>query len=209
MLRTKRMLLWCSTFSKGRLRAKEKEVREAMKGFFNDFHRDMLAAFYEHYQFLTSQIEKLEARIAERMKLHQEQIELLSGIPGVDKVVAWHLIAELGTDMSVFPSAGHCASWAGVVPGENESAGKKKSTRCRKGNKVLRRILSQAAWGASRKKRSYLRTVVSSLLCKLCSLVLGLRLGAGFKPPLPFRPLNRRSGRIPALPYPPFRCLSV
>jgi len=76
----------------------------------------------------------------------------------VDKVVAWHLIAELGTDMSVFPSAGHCASWAGVVPGENESAGKKKSTRCRKGNKVLRRILSQAAWGASRKKRSYLRT---------------------------------------------------
>jgi transposase len=143
---------------KGRLRAKEKEVREAMKGFFNDFHRDMLAGFYEHYQFLTSQIEKLEARIAERMKPHQERIELLSGIPGVDKVVAWHLIAELGTDMSVFPSAGHCASWAGLVPGENESAGKKKSTRCRKGNKVLRRILSQAAWGASRKKRGYLRT---------------------------------------------------
>lgn len=71
--------------------------------------------------------------------------------------MAWHLIAELGTDLSVFPDADHCASWAGLVPGENESAGKKKSVRCRKGNKFLRRVLAQAAWASSRCKTGYLR----------------------------------------------------
>ena len=61
------------------------------------------------------------------------QVERLITIPGVDQVVAWHLIAELGADVTVFPDADHCGSWAGLVPGENESAGQQKSTRCRKG----------------------------------------------------------------------------
>jgi transposase len=142
---------------RGRLREKEKLVKESLKGYFNEFHRTMLESYYKHYQFLTAQIEMFEARIAERMKDHQERIELLTTIPGVDRIVAWHLIAELGTDMSVFPDADHCASWAGLVPGENKSAGKKKSSRCRKGNKVLRRVLSQAAWACSHTKHGYLR----------------------------------------------------
>ena len=141
----------------GRLRAKEKEVKESLQGYFNDFHRTLLESYYRHYQFLSAEIELFERRVAERMERYQEQMELLVTIPGVDRIVAWHLIAELGTDMSVFPDAGHCASWAGLVPGENESAGKKKRARCRKGNKFLRRVLSQAAWAASHTKHGYLR----------------------------------------------------
>jgi hypothetical protein len=72
-------------------------------------------------------------------------------------MVAWHLIAELGIDMTVFPDADPCASWAGLVPGENESAGHSKNNRCRKGSRVLRRVLTQSAWAASRCKKGYLR----------------------------------------------------
>jgi len=142
---------------RGKLRQKEKLVKESLKGYFNPFHRTMLESLYRHYQFLTTQIEIFEKRIAEHMKSHAERIALLITIPGVDTIVAWHLIAELGTDLSVFPDADHCASWAGLVPGENESAGKKKSVRCRKGNKFLRRVLAQAAWASSRCKTGYLR----------------------------------------------------
>jgi transposase len=91
------------------------------------------------------------------------QIELLIAIPGVDRIVAWSLIAELGADMSVFPSADHCASWAGLVPGQDESAGKQRSSRCRKGNKFIRRVLTQAAWAASHCKRGYLRALFQRL----------------------------------------------
>jgi hypothetical protein len=72
-------------------------------------------------------------------------------------VVAWHLLAELGIDAKAFPDAAHCCSWAGMVPGENESAGKQKSSRCRKGNRTLRRVLSQSAWAVSHCKKGYLR----------------------------------------------------
>lgn len=142
---------------RGKLRKKEKLVKESLKGYFTAFHRTMLESFYRQYQFLTDQVAIFEKRIAEHMKSHEEQVNLLDTIPGVDRTVAWHLIAELGTDMTVFPNADHCASWAGVVPGENESAGKKKSTRCRKGNKFLRRVLTQAAWAASHCKTGYLK----------------------------------------------------
>jgi hypothetical protein len=78
-------------------------------------------------------------------------------IPGVEKVAAWSLVAELGVDMSVFPDDRHCASWAGLCPGINESAGKQHSTRTRRGNRYLRRILTQSAWAVSHCKRGYLR----------------------------------------------------
>jgi transposase len=142
---------------RGKLRKKEKVVKESLKGYFNEFHRTMLDSFYKHYQFLTTEIEAFEKRIGEHMKNHEGRIALLVTIPGVDRIVAWNLVAELGADMTVFPDADHCASWAGLVPGENESGGKKKSTRCRKGNKFLRRALTQAAWAASRCKTGYLR----------------------------------------------------
>jgi transposase len=93
------------------------------------------------------------------MTPYAAQIELLTTIPGVDRIVAWHLIAELGVDMTVFPTADHCANWAGMVPGDDESAGKQRSTRCRKGNKFLRRVLAQSAWAASRCKQGFLRAL--------------------------------------------------
>jgi len=142
---------------RGKLRKKEKVVRESLKGCFNEFHRTMLQSLYKHYQFLTAEVADFEARIEGRMAPYSAQIELLVTIPGIERLVAWHLIAELGVDMTVFPDADHCASWAGLVPGENESAGKTKSTRCRKGNKSLRRVLTQAAWAASHCKTGYLR----------------------------------------------------
>ena len=112
---------------------------------------------YALYQFLTRQVEELEAEIARRMQPYAEQVNALATIPGVEKIAAWHLIAELGADMSVFPDADHCASWAGVSPGSCESAGKQLSSRTKKGNKYLRRILTQSAWAASHCKQGYLR----------------------------------------------------
>jgi transposase len=144
---------------RGSARRKEKMVKESLKGCFNDFHRKVLGSYYRQYQFLTSEIGLLEQELKERMAPHAEKIDLLCTIPGVDQVVAWNLIAELGSDMDVFPSADHCASWAGLTPGENESAGKQQSTRCRKGNKYLRRVLAQAAWATSRCKKGYLRAL--------------------------------------------------
>lgn len=142
---------------KGKLRKREKEVKESLKGCFNEFHRTLLKTHYALYQFPTRQVEELEAEIARRMEPHANRVNALITIPGVEKITAWHLIAELGADMSVFPDAHHCASWAGVSPGSCESAGKQLSSRTKKGNKYLRRILTQSAWAASRCKHGYLR----------------------------------------------------
>jgi transposase len=143
---------------RGRLRKKEKEVRESLKGCFQGFHRMLLKQQYQHYQFLTQQIADIEQEVARRMEPYAEKIAALTTIPGVDRITSWYLIAELGVDMSVFPDAAHCASWAGVSPGSCESAGKSFSGRTKKGNKYLRQSLTQAAWAASRCKQGYLRT---------------------------------------------------
>jgi transposase len=91
------------------------------------------------------------------MQAYCRQVELLQSIPGVDRIVAWTLIAELGTDPATFPDAEHCASWAGLTPGEDESAGKQKSQRCKPGNQYVQRVLAQSAWAVSRCKHGYLR----------------------------------------------------
>jgi len=142
---------------RGSLRKKEKLVRESLKGYFQDFHRLMLRTHYQHYEFLSGQIQELEAEISARMAPYAAQITGLTSIPGVERIVAWHLIAEMGADMSVFPDADHCASWAGVSPGSCESAGKQLSGRTKKGNKYLRRVLTQAAWAVAHCKEGYLR----------------------------------------------------
>jgi transposase len=112
---------------------------------------------YRKYPFLSEEIEQFEKLIAERMAPYAGKVARLAGIPGVDRLLAWHLIAELAVDMTVFPAADQCASWAGWAPGENQSAGHRKGNRCRKGNRVLRRALTQAAWAASRTKKGYWR----------------------------------------------------
>jgi transposase len=91
------------------------------------------------------------------MAPYQQQVLGLMSIPGVDRITVWHLMAELGPDMSLFPDANHLRQLGGVSPGSWESAGKQLSGRTKKGNKYLRRILAQAAWAASRCKQGYLR----------------------------------------------------
>jgi transposase len=142
---------------RGKLRKKEKEVKQSLVGCFDEFHREMLALLWKQYGFLSAHIEQVAARTRREMEPHKELIELLDGIPGIDETVAWTLIAEMGTDMGAFPTAAHVCSWAGMCPGTNESAGKQISTKTRKGNRYLRRVLLEAAWAATRKKESYLR----------------------------------------------------
>ena len=149
---------------KGKLRKKEKQVRQSLVGCFDEFHREMLELLWKQYQFLSGQIEQLEAKTRREMEPYRELIELLDGVPGFDEVIAWTLIAETGTDMSAFPTHGHVASWAGMCPGTNESAGRQMSTKTRKGNRYLRRALLEAAWAATRKKNCYLRAFFYRLM---------------------------------------------
>ena len=139
-----------------RLRAKIPELRRALQGQMKDHHRFLLRRLLEHLRFVESQIAELEQEIERRMGPFQEAVTRWTTIPGIEKMVAWSLVAEIGTKMEQFPSAQHLASWAGVCPGNNESAGKRRSGTTRRGNPWLRRVLCQAAWPASRTQGTYL-----------------------------------------------------
>jgi transposase len=139
---------------KGTLRGKIPELRLALNGRITDHHRFMLRELMDDLETVEAKIQRVEKQIAERVDM--QQVERLCSIPGVDMITAWTLLAELGTDMSVFEIPKHAASWAGLCPGNHESGGKRLSNRTRKGNRWLRRALCQSAWGASRKKDCYL-----------------------------------------------------
>lgn len=138
------------------LRSKRDQLRLALRGRITEHHRYMLGELLEHIEQLEGKIGRVEGEIVRRVEPHQAVIERLLTIPGVNVITAWTIIAELGLDMTQFPDADHAASWAGLVPGSYESAGKRKSTRTRHGNRWLRRGLCQAAWAVSRKKDCYL-----------------------------------------------------
>ena len=135
-----------------RLRARLAHVRKALRANVTDHHRWMLVRLLGQIDSLNTLIADVEQEITRRMQPHEHLIGRLITIPGVDILTAWTLIAELGIDMSVFPDAKHAASWAGLVPGNFESAGKRKSSRTRHGNSWIRRALCQSAWAVSHKK---------------------------------------------------------
>jgi len=143
--------------ARGLLRKKVGDLELALEGRLEEHHRFLLNLQLRRLDQLDSDVALLDARIDEALSPYQEQRQLLEQIPGVSHILAAVLLAELGTDMSVFPSARHVAAWAGVCPGNNESAGKRKATSARKGNVHLRTALVEAAVAASRKKGSYLR----------------------------------------------------
>ncbi|MGH2821836.1 MAG: IS110 family transposase [Thermoleophilaceae bacterium] len=116
-------------------------------------------AILAHLDFLDEQIEQLSAAIQEQMHPFEKAVELLCTIPGVGQRTAEVIIAEIGTDMTVFPSAGHLASWAGQCPGNDQSAGKRRSGRTRKGSKSLNFALKDAAMAALRTNDSYLQAL--------------------------------------------------
>src|SRR5208337_4098255 len=139
-------------------------VRQALErglgqrdGRLEEHHRFLLAMQLRRLEAIEADIAALDLRIGERLEPYSAPHALLMQIPGVDWVVAAVLIAEIGVDMSVFLSVYHLAAWAGVCPGNHESAGRQKSGRARKGNIHLRTILVGAAISASRTKGSYLK----------------------------------------------------
>ena len=142
--------------ARGRMRSKKDTLAAALEGHVTEHHRFMLRTLWDHLTYLEKTIASMDQRIGEQMRPFEAEIQRLDGIPGVDRLVAQAIIAEIGTDMSRFPTADHLSSWAGLCPGNNESAGKHKSGRTPKANRWLKRCLSQAAWAASHTKDTYL-----------------------------------------------------
>jgi len=143
--------------AQGKLRAKIPALREALEGRFEAHHALVVGAILAHLDFLDEQIDRLGDAIEEQLgPFGLAGVKLASTIPGVARRTAEVLVAEIGTDMSVFPSARHLASWAGRCPGNDQSAGKRRSGRTRKGSKWLGIGLEEAALAAIRSKNTYL-----------------------------------------------------
>lgn len=142
--------------SQGKLKNKMDELKRALKGLINHHQRMLLEIQLRHIDYLDEEIAKLDEEIKNRMLPFEKDLALLDTIPGVGRRTAEQIIAEIGTNMEQFPSAAHLCSWAGLCPGHNESAGKQKSARTRKGNQKLRSSLIEAARAASRAKDTYL-----------------------------------------------------
>ncbi|TFD49801.1 IS110 family transposase [Cryobacterium frigoriphilum] len=136
-------------FAQRRMRSKIPELVEALTGRFTEHHAYLAQLHLDQIDARTLAIESLTARIDLAMKPYESVRDALVTVPGVSTLVADVLIAETGADMTVFPDAGHLASWAGVCPGSNESAGRVKSSKTMAGNKYLKAALGIAALAAS------------------------------------------------------------
>jgi transposase len=142
--------------AKGKLRQKLPALREALEGRFDAEHGIVVGAILAHIDFLDEQISLLSDAIEEQIRPFAPAVELLCTIPGVQRRTAEVIVAEIGADMSVFPSAGHLASWAGLCPGNDESAGKRRSGHSRKGSRWLGIALTEAAQANTRSRDTYL-----------------------------------------------------
>jgi transposase len=141
--------------AKGRLRHKRESLELALRGSLDEHHRRMLQIQLQRIERTEEDVKALDADIDARLHPYRAQHGLLMQIPGVDWLVAAVIIAELGVDMTVFPTVRHASAWAGVCPGNNQSGGKTKAAAVRKGNVYLKTALAQAALGAARTGGSY------------------------------------------------------
>jgi transposase len=142
--------------ARGRLRKKIPALRKALAGWFSPTHRLLVGELLAHIEYLDESIERLSDDVAKIIAPFAQAIDLLDTIPGVNRRTAEVLLAEIGADMSRFPSSRNLASWAGLCPGNNESAGKRFSGKTRKGSKWLRATLVESAQAAARTKGTYL-----------------------------------------------------
>ncbi len=149
--------------SRGLLRNKIPQLQQALEGRVTPHHRFLLRELLDHHYFVESKMRRVEQEVAERLGPFQSEIARPCTIPGVDRVTAWGLLAEIGMSMKQFSDAQHLASWAGLCPGSHESAGKRKSGKIRKGSLWLRRCLCQGAWAVSTKKNNYLSALYRRL----------------------------------------------
>ena len=152
--------------ARGRLRGKIPVLQQAATGSLNEHHRFLLEQWLAMWDELGVRVAKFEERIEERMRPFEPAVKAWASLPGIERVTAWTLVAEMGVDMSQFPTAAHAASWAALCPGQEESAGKQHSGRTRRGNVWLRRALTQAAWAASFTKGSYFKALYHRLAAR-------------------------------------------
>jgi transposase len=132
--------------AKGRLRTKLPQLRQALRGRFRDHHALLVRLALGHLEHLEGTIATLDRRVDEVMAPFARARDQLDTITGVGKRAAETIIAEIGVDMSVFPTAGHLASWAGRCPGNNRTGGKRRSGKSTKGNRWLGEVLTECAW---------------------------------------------------------------
>jgi transposase len=157
LIEDKATLSEMAALAKGKMRRKIPQLELALEGKLQEHHRFLLRLQQRRLEAVDGELAILEQRIQQKLQPYATQLALLQEIPGVDGTLAAVIIAELGVDMSVFPSVSQLASWAGVCPGNNESAGKRKSSRIPKGNVYLKTALVEAANAAARAKGTYLR----------------------------------------------------
>jgi len=183
-----------ANLAQGHLRKKLEPLQLALEGHFTEHHRLQLKFLLDFVEFGEKQLSNLDSEVqllltpvpsepsvpnADDGKLAQAKdappqgksglqtaVELWDSIPGIDQLAATTLVAEIGANMDQFPSARHLAAWAGLCPGNNESAGKRRSGKTRKGSVWLRRALCQAAWAASRTKNTYLAAQYRRLIVR-------------------------------------------
>jgi transposase len=157
-----------------RIKATRKQLYDALDGRLTDHHRFMLRRHLRQYDALEDAIKEIDQQVDAAIARMDTEVaadqvtfrtltNLLCTIPGVGELAAKTILAEIGTDMGRFPTAGHLLSWAGMCPGQNESAGKRKSSRLRKGSPWLKTLMVQCGWAASRKKDSYYKAQFNRL----------------------------------------------
>lgn len=166
------------SYARGRLRAKKQQLHDALEGHLTEHHQFMLKTHYDHLHYIEGEVLQVEQRIGQAIDIAPptspaseppaspdgeppvsvpfvQAVEQLDEIPGLNPRVIVSVLAEIGTNMSQFPTPHHLASWAGLSPGNNESGGKRKSGKTTKGSPWLRRALTEAAWAASHSKKTY------------------------------------------------------
>jgi len=152
-----------AALAKGRLRQKRDLLEKALVGRLQPHHRFLLAQHLSHIDFLDEAIAQLDTQIETQMRPFQATLDRWDSLPGINRRLAEIIVAEIGVDLQPFEDAEHLASWAGMCPGNNESAGKRKSGKTRKGSKWLRRALTEAAHGAARTKNKYYQSLYRRL----------------------------------------------
>jgi transposase len=149
--------------AKGRLREKRAALEQALTGRFTAHHRFMLVQHLSHIDYLDEQIAQLDAEITEQIRPFQAAVDRWDQLPGINQRGGQVIVAEAGADLTPFADGAHLASWGGMCPGNQESAGKRQSGKTHKGDKWLRRALVEAAHGAARTKNSYFATLYHRL----------------------------------------------
>jgi transposase len=186
-----------------KLQPKIEAIKKALEGHVTAHHRFLVQLSLDHMHYIEQQILRLDAEIAQRLVPYQKEYELLQTIPGIAQTSAAAVLAEIGPDMSAFPDGDHLASWTGICPGNNESAGKKFSSKTRKGNPNLMEDLVDCSWGAVRKKNSRFKSRYYSIKARrgskraavaiahtlLLTVFAVLRTGEPYREPTP-RPLS-------------------